>query len=134
MEIISENNTRNTPHGAQPTPPPMPPRGRNRAFQNSQANTFIGVLFILAGAVWLLYNFNVINDRFFDVVFSWRMLLAVIGLYLLAYKQWVVGGVLTALGALFVLADVFYLDLPVVKVILPAAVIAVGVGLLLRRS
>lgn len=52
---------------------------------------YFGVLLILAGTVWLLHAFGIISHHTFDVLFSWQMVIILIGLYLLALRQLYVG-------------------------------------------
>jgi len=95
---------------------------------------YLGVALIVIGCVWMLYNFGVIGPRFVDVFFSWEMLLTVIGGYLLSRRQWVWGGLVTALGLLFLVVDLLGLAIPYDKVAWPAVFIVAGVAVLLTRS
>lgn len=99
-----------------------------------EKNIYLGVVLILVGIVWLLDNFNLIDSRFFDVVFSWQMLLVVIGGYLLSTRNWAAGGTVMLIGVCFLLTDIFNVCLPIGKLILPLIFIAGGVSLVLSRK
>lgn len=122
MEIIDGN----------PTPEPKPSAKRDN--NTVAGNIYLGVLLIAIGAIWMFNNFGFISYRFFDVLFSWQMLLVVIGGYLLAVKRYTAGSIVGGLGLLFVLMDVLNIYVSVSKVILPAVVIALGLSLLLSQS
>ncbi|MDR2937090.1 MAG: DUF5668 domain-containing protein [Rikenellaceae bacterium] len=100
----------------------------------SSRNIFLGGILILVGVVWLLKNFDVISYRVYDVFFSWEMLLTVIGLYLLTLHRWVAGGIVTVVGAGFLVTNVFGVDIPFEKVIFPLVFVTAGLGVLFSRG
>lgn len=106
--------------------------GRTQAHWNR--HLYLGVALMAIGGVWMLYNFGVVGPRFFDVFFSWEMLLTVIGGYLLSRRQWIWGGLVTASGLLFLATDLIGLTIPYDKVVWPAVFIVAGVAVLLTRS
>lgn len=125
MEILEKNqNEEQTPN--------QPAQQKN----NNAARTsiFVGVLLIILGGLWMMTNLDVLPERVFDFVFSWQMLVIVLGLYLVVVRNYWVGGSLMAVGTLFLLTDYFHIHIPVVEVFLPAVVIAMGVGLILSRG
>lgn len=97
-------------------------------------NVYLGLALVAAGVIWMCYNLDLIGSRFFDVVFSWQMLLIVLGGYLLSVRKWIAGGIVSGIGVLFALSDWFDITLPVSEIILPIIVIAIGVGVLLQRG
>ncbi len=101
------------------------------AFRPQPRHLYLGLALMAVGAVWMLYNFDVIGYRFFDVFFSWEMLLIVLGGYLLTLKRWTVGGIVAAVGAFFLLTDLLHLHIPFDKVILPALCILIGLAVIL---
>lgn len=94
---------------------------------------YLGLALIAVGGVWLLYNFDVIGYKFFDIFFSWEMLLLVIGGYLLTMKKWAVGGIVALVGAFFMLANVLDIYIPFDKVVLPLLCIVAGLAIILTR-
>lgn len=99
----------------------------------SSRNIFAGVAFILAGVIWLLYNFNLISESFFDIVISWQMLMIVIGVYLISMRKWAAGGVVAGVGLFFLITELLHVYIPVGKVILPVVFIAIGLSILLAK-
>lgn len=95
---------------------------------------FLGVALILVGLLWLLNNFGFIGPRLFDVVFSWQMLMVVIGGYLLSVKRYPAGAIVGGLGLLFLIVHAFDVHIDFIKVILPSIMIAVGISLLITRT
>ena len=62
-------------------------------------NLFLGVTLIVVGVLWMMNNLELLSDSLFDVVFSWQMLLVLIGGYLLALRKWLAGGIVAYLVA-----------------------------------
>ena len=118
MDILNDNGI----------PQPQKPQKRDTTWGG---NLYLGVILILVGVVWLFYNFDMISYRFFDILFSWQMLVVVIGGYLIAVKRYSAGIIIGALGVLFVLMDAFDIHISVSKIVLPAVVIAIGISLLI---
>lgn len=96
-------------------------------------NFFIGIVLILAGILWLLNNFRLLSDSAFDLIFSWQMLIVLIGGYLLSLSRWIPGGIVTATGILLILANRLYLDIPFEKIIFPLLFIFAGIFFILTR-
>ena len=87
MEIIPDNTTRN----------------RKQISYNRTRNTYIGFTLIIASVVCLLHNFGILPPPVFHAIFSWPMLVILIGGYLLAMRQYVTGGIVTLVGLLLFL-------------------------------
>lgn len=100
---------------------------------NRGGNIFLGAALMATGVLWLLYNFHVMPWCVFDVIFSWQMLLVVIGGYLIASRKYVAGAITGGLGLIFVLTDVFNICIPTGKVILPVVIIAIGLAVILTK-
>ena len=76
--------------------------GRNRTVEIIRPrNLFIGIILILAGILWLLNNFGLLSNSAFELIFSWHMLVVLIGTYLLSLSRWIPGSIVTAIGMLF---------------------------------
>ncbi len=95
---------------------------------------YLGFALIAVGAVWMLYNFEVIGYRFFDIFFSWEVLLVVIGGYLLTIRRWAAGGIVATVGAFFLLTDLFDICIPFDKMILPGLCILAGLAVILTKK
>ena len=95
---------------------------------------FIGALLVIIGVVWLLINFECIDEGLRDIMTSWPMLLVLIGGYLLFLKRWIWGSVIFLHGVIFLIARIMQTDIPYGKVVAPVAVILLGLALLLRRK
>lgn len=117
MEVINNNR----PQGGQSKSP-------------SSRNLYFGVILMAAGLLWLLNNFNILNFRFVDIIFSWQMLMIVIGGYLMTLKKWAGGAIVAGIGLLFMITEKFDIYLPIGKVILPATLILLGIVLLVQRK
>ncbi len=124
MEILSKNK------GEEQTPNQPSQQNNNSA----RTSVFVGVLLIVLGGLWMMTNLDVLPTRVFDVVFSWQMLVIVLGLYLVVVRSYWIGGSLMAVGTLFLLTDYFNIHIPIVEIFLPAVVIAMGVGLILSKG
>ena len=75
MEIINNNYN--------PAGGPTSSNGRPSGPDNQARNLFFGTLLVAAGFLWLLRDFHVVPYWLFNTIFSWQMLLAVTGAYLL---------------------------------------------------
>lgn len=117
MEVINKQDRNNAS--------PQQPRAQH---------IYLGIALIAVGAIWMLYNFDVIGYRFFDIFFSWEMLLLVIGGYLLSLKKWAAGGILVAVGAFFMATNLLGIHIPFDKVVLPLLCIVAGLAVILTRK
>ncbi len=121
MEIMNENHT---PHS---------PKRRDEKAARIGGNIFLGAALVIVGLVWLLHNFDRLPDDLYRVIFSWQMLMAALGGYLLAVRKYVAGGIIGGLGLLFVIIDLSNIYVPMGKVALPAIVIAIGLAVILTK-
>ena len=121
MEIMQEDRSRND-------------RPEPRRADLPAGKIYLGAVLVVAALVWLAYNVHWIGFGVFRVIFSWQMLLVLIGGYLLALRQWSAGAIIGCLGLFFVVTDWFGLDFSFGRVVLPLAVIAVGVALIVSRT
>jgi len=114
MEIIPDNTTRN----------------RKQISYNRTRNTYIGFTLIIASVVWLLHNFGILPPPVFYAIFSWPMLVILIGGYLLAMRQYVTGGIVTLVGLLLFLIRTFHLHFPMDKIFVPLLLFCTGIAFL----
>ena len=96
-------------------------------------NLFLGVTLIVVGVLWMMNNLELLSDSLFDVVFSWQMLLVLIGGYLLALRKWLAGGIVAAVGLCLLLIDQLDWHIPLDKIAVPTILIAVGLSVVFCR-
>jgi predicted membrane protein len=94
-----------------------------------------GLLVLGLGLAWLSYNFGIIGDRTWDIIFSWQMLLIAIGIVNVSNDSHRgIGWILIAVGGFFLVSD--YYDLPTSfrHVFWPALLIIIGLALIFGSS
>ena len=96
-------------------------------------NLFLGVTLIVVGVLWMMNNLELLPDSLFDVVFSWQMLLVLIGGYLLALRKWLAGGIVAVVGLCLLLIDQLDWRIPLDKIAVPMILIAVGLSVVFGR-
>ncbi|MDL2319876.1 hypothetical protein LJC45_01950 [Alistipes sp. OttesenSCG-928-B03] len=117
MEIIETN--------------PAPRRPRK---PTSHSNVYIGAVFILAGIFAMLYVFDILPPHIYRMLFSWQMLIVAVGGYLLACRNWLLGSVVAGIGIFMFLARWIDLNIPFTKILLPAALIIIGIAFIMPRK
>ncbi|NOZ48333.1 MAG: cell wall-active antibiotics response protein [Chlorobi bacterium] len=94
----------------------------------------LALLLMLFGGLLLAGNFHIIPYNVKHYIFSWKMLLIVIGVISLASRQSVITGViLIAIGVFFMLPDIFYMPFNYHRLFWPVFLIGLGILLLFRR-
>lgn len=96
-------------------------------------NIYLGVVLIAIGFIWLSYNMGWISYGLFSTLFSWQMLIAAMGGYLLSLRRWSAGLIIGGLGIALVIVDAFDISLSFSKIVLPLIIIAAGIALILSR-
>lgn len=105
-----------------------------KIMNNLSKNAFIGIVFIIIGAVWALDNVELIPWQVSYYLFQWENILIGVGAMLLITQENVkVGGILLALGLFFVLDDWFRVDIHFWD-LWPLVLVFVGVYLLNRKN
>lgn len=117
--------------------------------QKNNSRVVLAVILIVIGSLWLLrkigfyiefphidfgqifYPFRQVFRWIGHVVFSWPMILLIIGLILLAGKR-SSGIVLIVVGAIFLIPKIFYLPGLTISFLLPVLLIGFGVALVAR--
>lgn len=98
----------------------------------NRKNLFIGLVFILIGAIWALDNVNLIPWQIKHYVFSWENILIAIGAFLLITKDNVkLGAIVLGIGLFFAIDDWFYIS---IWDLWPLALVFIGVYLIGRRN
>lgn len=94
---------------------------------------FLGSVLVLMGLLWLGYNMDWIGYAAFDAIFSWRMLLVVVGGYLLAVRQWTSGIIVGCTGLLFVLFNIMDISVSFCKIVLPVIIVVAGAIIIVSK-
>jgi predicted membrane protein len=94
----------------------------------------LGGILIFLGGLFLLNTMNVLDFRFTNVIFSWPFIMLVIGLFVLVNtEKKFLGGVLSGIGALFLIPRVF----PQIDydggIIIPLFLIILGTYIILKK-
>jgi predicted membrane protein len=94
----------------------------------------LGGILIFLGGLFLLNTMNVLDFRFTNVIFSWPFIMLVIGLFVLVNtEKKFLGGVLSGIGALFLVPRVF----PQIDydggIIIPLFLIILGTYIILKK-
>lgn len=94
----------------------------------------LGGILIFLGGLFLLNTMNILNFRFTHVVFSWPFVMMVIGLFVLVNtEKKFLGGILSGIGALFLLERIF----PQIDydggIIIPILFIVLGTYIILKK-
>jgi predicted membrane protein len=101
---------------------------------NLDKRVLLGGILIVLGGLFLLNTMNVLDFRFTRVVFSWPFIMLVIGLFVLVNtEKKFLGGVLSGIGALFLLPRIF----PQIDfdggIIIPVLFIILGTYIIIRK-
>lgn len=92
------------------------------------SRTFLGIIFVIVGAVLIARNFGWLDYEFSRYLISWQMLLIVIGLFNLARKAYTAAVILISIGLFFLI------DFPdnFRENFWPAIIILVGITFILQ--
>ncbi len=102
---------------------------------NQNRNLGFGLLIILVGLAILLHQLNFLSSEADDIIFSWQMLLIVIGVYNLVFKQSRVAGyILIAVGGFFLLPELFILPDHFERNFWPFLLILLGLFIIFRHG
>ncbi len=100
----------------------------------TKSRAFLGVILILIGGVLLMKLAGVFHFFVFpDYIFSWKMILIALGIFLMATeKNRPTGVILFIIGSAFLAKDVFRVDFwQIMQVVIPVFFVFAGVMLLL---
>jgi len=94
----------------------------------------LGGILIILGGIFLLNTMDVLQFRFAHVVFSWPFIMLVIGVFILVNtEKKFLGGILSGIGALFLIPRIF----PEVDynagIIFPVILIVLGTYIILKK-
>ncbi len=117
--------------------------------QNNNSRVVLAVILIVIGSLWLLrkigfyiefpdinfgqifYPFRQVFHWIGQVVFSWPMILIIIGLILMAGKR-SSGIVLIIVGGVFLIPKIFFMQGLTISFLLPVLLIGFGVAMVAR--
>lgn len=98
-------------------------------------NAVLGIVILVIGTLLLLDNFDQLNFPIKQYIFSWKTLLLIVGVYVLAVKQKLEGGiVLISLGLVMWIPAITGYRISLDQIFLPAVFMIVGVVVLVHRS
>ena len=94
----------------------------------------LGGILIILGGIFLLNTMNIMHFRIAHVIFSWSFIMFVIGLFVLINtEKKFLGGILTGIGALFLIPRIF----PEVDydggIIIPIFLIILGIYIIIKK-
>jgi predicted membrane protein len=88
----------------------------------------IGVVLVIAGFFLAIRNFGFLPDFLYDIIFSWQMLLIIIGLVMsLGSTRRTAGLILMAVGGFFLIPLAFHATFPQYNMFWPAIFIIIGI-------
>jgi predicted membrane protein len=103
--------------------------------ENSDRRALLGVLLLLVGALLILNNFNLIPFHIPYYLFTWPMILIIIGVVLVISRgNNSAGFFLITFGGLFLAMDVFHFSWRDIGGFWPIILVLIGIGLLIRNS
>lgn len=94
-----------------------------------------GVLVVVIGFMILLHQLGMIPEQLDHIVFSWQMLLIVLGIYNLFFTQSrVFGYILISVGGFFIIPEIFTLPYNFTRNFWPIILIVVGLFIIFRHG
>jgi predicted membrane protein len=94
-----------------------------------------GVVVVAAGLLLLAFNFDILPMDFKHIIFSWQMLLIAIGVISLIGREGRGPGyILIAIGAFFMIPELFDFHISFVRLFWPVLLIVIGILILLNRG
>jgi len=103
-------------------------------YNKTDKRVLLGGILIFLGAIFLLNTMDILQFRFAHVVFSWPFVMLVIGMFVLVNtEKKFLGGILSGIGALFLIPRIF----PEVEynagIIFPVILIVLGTYIIFKR-
>ncbi len=94
-----------------------------------------GALVVLAGALLLAFNFDLLPHEWKHMIFSWEMLLVAIGLIsLFGNENRLPGLILIAIGGFFLIPEIFIMHISFYRLFWPLILIIIGIIILSKRG
>jgi len=96
--------------------------------------TVLGILAVTAGILLLAFNFDLINQSWRHIIFSWQMLLIAIGLINIFDRDSVLTGIiLLIIGSVFLMPELFIVPFKLHQVFWPVILVLAGTGVILKH-
>ncbi len=94
-----------------------------------------GVLFMITGALILIYNLEIIPWRIERYLFTWQMLIVGVGLVSFLVKKNKIGGIiLMALGGYLLIEEYNFLPYDFEKFFWPGILVLIGLTIIIQRD
>ena len=117
--------------------------------ENDNSRLVLAIVLILIGVIWMLRKLGLYFDINFSIqnllfpfkhfvqslppfLFSWPMVLIIVGLILFAGKR-SSGTVLMIIGSIFLIPKIFALPALSISFLLPAILVGIGISMVLKR-
>lgn len=102
---------------------------------NNNSRSILGIILMLVGFAIIAKAFHILPNRVMHHIFTWEMILIVLGVILLISKENKgTGIILLVIGLVFWIPDVVYLPYPSRKIFWGGVFIAIGILMLLRTT
>lgn len=99
--------------------------------RGSSHRLYLGVIAVFIGMILIASNFGIIPYHWKHILFSWEMILIIIGVVMLAKNDGKpTGYILIGVGAFFLIPDLFYFRFDFVKLFWPLVIIFAGIALI----
>ncbi|MBP7731069.1 MAG: hypothetical protein KA114_05480 [Bacteroidales bacterium] len=107
----------------------------HKHYSVSQSRILAGVILVVAGLLMIMKNAGFFTDFIDDVIFSWPMLLIVIGLLITvgSTENKVTGIIIMAVGAFFIIPVIFREAFHMYNMFWPSVFIIIGIILIFSR-
>jgi len=103
-------------------------------YDNYRKKGLLGVIIIFAGLALLLFNTGIFPEYFRHIIFSWPMLLLIIGIVsLIGSENRIPGVILMLIGGFFLMPRVFDFNISFTHLFWPLILICLGILILVRR-
>eukprot|EP00656_Telonema_subtile_P045787 TRINITY_DN5203_c0_g1_i1.p1 TRINITY_DN5203_c0_g1~~TRINITY_DN5203_c0_g1_i1.p1 ORF type:complete len:161 (-),score=10.48 TRINITY_DN5203_c0_g1_i1:49-531(-) len=103
--------------------------------QSASKRYIVGALFLIIGSLWTLDNIGVFDIRLPWYFTEWYSIMILIGIFVATMREKVgLGLTFVAIGAAFLIRDVYYLDFRDIFDFWPVIFIIIGGSLLFRRG
>lgn len=100
----------------------------------SDSRAFLGIIFVVVGALLIMVNMDWISYDFSHVLISWPMLLIVLGLFNLGRRANTAGLVLIGIGAYFMIPRLFDVPNDFFRNFWPALLVLIGLVFIFQRK
>jgi len=94
----------------------------------SKKRSFVGLIFIIVGAVLIAKKMDIIPSNISHIIISWQMLLIGIGaLNIVTNKNFSSGLILISIGTFFILPKIFDIPFEIKEMFWPAIFVVIGI-------